>query len=174
MGRINKEPGSRGGSKQPSTRTGRSTGRRWRLAGRREEREGNVVRMCGLVVEAGCEGVKATTDWNHEIRWNGHAGHQVLVYERLLLQLLVLRRRERHHRPRGRPPRARLGVLLPQPAARGERSGAAEGDEGRRGCGGAVVGGACRGKRGIRHRHLNLSLSRAACSPRPVALAPPL
>jgi hypothetical protein len=71
LGRINKEPGSRGGSKQPSTRTGRSTGRRWRLAGRREEREGNVVRMCGLVVEAGCEGVKATTDWNHEIRWNG-------------------------------------------------------------------------------------------------------
>jgi hypothetical protein len=114
---INKEPGSRGGSKQPSTRTGRSTGRRWRLAGRREEREGNAVRTCGLAVEAGCEGVEATADWNHEIRWNGHAGHQVLVYERLLLQLLVLRRRERHHRPRGRPPRARLGVLLPQPAA---------------------------------------------------------
>jgi hypothetical protein len=71
LGRINKEPGSRGGSKQPSTRTGRSTGRRWRLAGRREEREGNAVRMCVLTVEAGCEGVEATTDWNHEIRWNG-------------------------------------------------------------------------------------------------------
>jgi hypothetical protein len=163
-----------------------------------------------VTVEAGGEGVETAADGEHEIRRDGDAGDQVLVYERLLLQLLVLRRRERH-RPRRPPPRAHLRVLR-QPAvaspapssknmpprqrqrrtsreraaprqgpggmtARGEtgysrrdreRGGAAEGEEGGGGGGGAVVG-ACRGKRGIRHRHLSLSLSRAACSPRPAA-----
>jgi hypothetical protein len=121
----------------------------------------------------------------------------VLVDERLLLQLLVLRRRERQ-RPRHPPPvHQRVlphAIAAPAPThtqthpaasdteqdsrmqdrtntqelrclrGGGEGGGAAEGEEG--GGGGAVVVG-CRGKRGIRHRHLSRRplLARAGCLP---------
>jgi len=85
---INKEPGPRGRSKRPRKQHRKDEGG-WHGAGEREE---YAARTCGVAVEAGCERVEAAADRNHEIRRDGHAGHQVLVYERLLLQLLVLRR----------------------------------------------------------------------------------
>lgn len=69
------------------------------------------IRTGGVVqVEARGEGVEAPADGEEEIRRDGHAGDEVLVYERLLLQLLVLRRRER--RRTRRPPRAHRVLLL--------------------------------------------------------------
>jgi len=52
---------------------------------------------------------EATVD-GEEVRQDGHTGDEVLVYERLVLQLLVLRHRE-GRRPR-RPPSGAHGVLL--------------------------------------------------------------
>lgn len=98
------------------------------------------IRTGGVVqVEARGEGVEAPADGEEEIRRDGHAGDEVLVYERLLLQLLVLR-------------------LLP--GDRVERGGAAEGEDGG---GGAVVG--CRRQGGKGHRHIccSRSLSSASC-----------
>jgi hypothetical protein len=134
---------------------------------------------------------EAAADGEEEVRWDGHAGEEVLVYERLLLQLLVLRRRERR-----RPPPAHRVLLrvVPDPAhtnktqrasstyqidacsctheltegkarggelcvwrrgsLRGERGGAAEGEEGR---GGVVV--CCRRQGGKGHRHICLALA---------------
>jgi hypothetical protein len=68
------------------------------------------VRTGGVVVEARDEGVEAPADGEEEIRRDGDAGDEVLVDERLVLQLLVLRRRE-GRRPR-RPPRAHRVLLL--------------------------------------------------------------
>jgi hypothetical protein len=52
------------------------------------------VRTGGVVVEARDEGVEAPANGEEEIRRDGHACDEVLVDERLVLQLLVLRRRE--------------------------------------------------------------------------------
>jgi len=68
---------------------------------------------------------EAAADGEEEVPRDGHAGDEVLVYERLVLQLLVLRRRE-GRRPRRPPPAAHrllvvvvvllLRVGLPHPA----------------------------------------------------------
>ena len=71
---------------------------------------GVAARTGGVVVEARGEGVEAPADGEEEIRRDGDAGDEVLVYQRLVLQLLVLRRRE-GRRP-GRPPRAHRVLLL--------------------------------------------------------------
>jgi hypothetical protein len=78
----------------------------------------------GLVVDEGpvwlpaiaCH-VEAASDGEEEVRRDGDAGEEALIYERLLFQLLVLRRRERR-RPRSPPPAHRVLRLrvLPDPA----------------------------------------------------------
>ena len=75
-------------------------------AGRNEGgggREGGAL-TCRLVVD------EAAADGEEEVLRDGHTGDEVLVYERLVLQLLVLRHRE-GRRPR-RPPSGAHGVLL--------------------------------------------------------------
>jgi len=54
---------------------------------------------------------EAAAEGEEEVRRDGHAGDEVLVYERLVLQLLVLRRRE-GRRPRRPPPAAHRLLLL--------------------------------------------------------------
>jgi hypothetical protein len=74
---------------------------------------------------------EAAADGEEEVRRDGHAGDEVLVYERLVLQLLVLRRREGRRPRRRRPPPAHHRVLLllavvrvglPDPAKKAKQS----------------------------------------------------
>lgn len=81
---------------------------RRRNAKNREEGTGEIRRrsLTGrLVVD------EAAADGEEQVRRDGDAGDEVLVNERLVLQLLVLRRRE-GRRPRRPPPAHRVLLLL--------------------------------------------------------------